>query len=201
MTVHFNTKKNKRNIQMKTLSVSVLLLAGSAFAETKDPTKAIEFLQELQANKPPFNIEAQDEGLRNVPPSLKMSKLGLGDWVKYHAGESFKFKVVHNMQPMDGFNFEVTQAICQLAHVTPSGIDFGSENLEGGWKPAISYGQTASMESNKKACVNGFVCSYEVVIKEIADSPDGRFKFGPYALAGNKGPLYDCFLEVTDKLE
>lgn len=188
---------------MKTAAAAILLIAGPALAETKDPSKAIEFLQELRANKPAFSVDLRDEDLRAapLPPGVTFSKLGLGDWVKYHAGEPFKFKVVHNLAPVDGFNFEVTQAVCQLAHVTPTGLDYGSETLEQGWKPPVSYGQTGSIESSKKACVNGFVCSYEVVIKEIADSPDGRFTFGPYALAGNKGPLYDCFLEVTDRLQ
>lgn len=73
--------------------------------------------------------------------------------------------------------------------------------MEKGWLPPVKYGETGTIESTKKACVNGFVCSYEVVIKEIADTPDGRFTFGPYIVSGNKGPLYDCFLEAIDRLE
>jgi hypothetical protein len=188
---------------VKTAGAVILMIAGSAGAETNDPSRAIEFLRELQASRPPFSTDLADpETIRiGPPPTMSVPKLEIKDWVKFKAGEPFKFKVIHNLPPVDGFNFQVTQSLCQLAHVTPTGVDFGSETLEKGWLPPVTYGETGTIESTKKACVNGFVCSYEVVIKEIADSPDGRFTFGPYAVSGNKGPLYDCFLEAIDRLE
>jgi hypothetical protein len=145
-----------------------------------------------------------ESDFRALPPTASVKQSVLSDWAKFHAGETFKFRIEHNMPPLDGFNFDVTQAYCQLVHVTPNGLDFGSETIQQGWvapQPPLTYGETGRIESSKKACVNAFVCGYEVVIREIKDHPDGRVTIGPFGVNGNKGPLYDCFLEVTDKLQ
>jgi hypothetical protein len=188
-----------------TLAMAFLTVTtATAFAQDRDPSRAIQFLQELKEQKD-FEMsgfaDLDGESFRLGPPTLQPKKIDIKSFIKFHAGERFKLTIRHNLPPLDGFNFEVTQAAAQLAHVTPTGGDFGQENIGGGWSPRLSYGQAGTFTSAQDACVNGFVYSYEVVIKEIADTPDGKFLFGPYAVPGSKGPIYDCFLEAIDTLQ
>ncbi len=192
---------------MKSTFALALIVAvtgsSAAMAENSgDPSRAIQFLQDLKAQKD-FEMSGfanGEEVLRDGPPSLIPKKVDINKFIKYHAGERFKLTIKHNLAPVDGFNFEISQAVAQLAHVLPTGGPFNEEQIGGGWNPRLAYGQAGTFTSAQDACVNGFVYSYEVVIKEIADSPDGKILFGPWAVPGAKAPFYDCFLEAIDTL-
>lgn len=183
---------------MKVMLILSALAASSAFAGDKQ--KAIDHLWSMPQNA--VVIDYNDlEAVRNfpAPPTLSNKKLSLGDWIKYHAGEKFKWRVVNQLQPVDGFNFIINLSSCSLKHVAPNGKDLGFEERLVGFTPPVRYGEVAVLESEKQACVNQFACGYEVQIEGL-DDPDAKRTFGPYVVQGNTGPLYDCFLEATDRL-
>lgn len=127
-------------------------------------------------------------------------KVTLGDWVKFHQSEPFKFRVMNNVAPIDGFNFVVTMVSCSTELLTPVGGPLGREERTVGFKPPVYNKQIAVWESEKKGCVNAFACSYEVAIEGL-DDPNAKRVFGPVGTVGSKtAPDYDCFLEATDQV-
>lgn len=152
---------------------------------------------------------AQDSAQRaidhlwSIPePTREMprGKVTLGNWVKFHQSEPFKFRVLNNVAPIDGFNFVVTMVSCSTELLTPVGTALGREEKTVGFTPPVYNKQVAVWESEKKGCVNAFACSYEVAIEGL-DDPGAKRVFGPIGTVGSKtAPDYDCFLEATDQV-
>jgi hypothetical protein len=151
--------------------------------------------------------EAAIERLWSLPdPSEEMfrdaarGKTTLGNWVKFHQSEPYKFRVINNVALVDGFNFVVTMVSCSADLLTPVGGPGGREEKTVGFKPPVYYKQVAVWEQEKKGCVNAFACSYEVAIEGLSD-PSAKRTFGPVGAVGSTtAPDYDCFLDATDQV-
>lgn len=168
----------------KTLPIMAVLIASKSFA-AGDPQAAIDHLWSLP--------NATDERLE-MPRNTKIT---LGDWIKFHASEPFKFRVVNNLPDFEGYRFIVDMVSCSTELLTPVGGSAGNEEKTVGFTPPVTQGQVAVWTQEKKGCVNSFACSYQVGIEGLND-PAAKRTFGPVGAVGGKGPLYDCFLEATD---
>lgn len=168
------------------LVLTATFLSAPLFAA--DPQAAIDRLWSLP--------DPSADMLREVP----RGKITLGDWVKFHQSEPFKFRVVNNVAPIDGFNFVVSTVSCSTELLSPVGTTLGKEERAVGFKPPVYHKQVAVWESEKKGCVNAFACSYLVEIEGL-DDPNAKRVFGPVAAVGSKtAPDYDCFLDATDQV-
>jgi hypothetical protein len=175
---------------MKKISSTVLvLLTFSKIASAATVQDAIDRLWSIQDPTDPAAEQFRDQ------PRKKST---LGDWVKFHQGEPFKFRVVNNVPPIDGYNFVVTMISCSTELLQPTGFPAGKEEETYGFKPPVYYNQVAVWEQKKRGCTNAFACSYEVAIEGI-DDPSAKRTFGPVVAIGSKtAPDYDCFLDATD---
>lgn len=173
---------------MKTAAVILLAATASQGLLANSPEAAIDRLWSLP--------DPGAEMLRDAP----RGKVTLGNWVKFHQSEPYKFRVINNVAPIDGFNFVVTMVSCSTELLAPTGSPLGKEERTVGFKPPVYHKQVAVWESEKKGCVNAFACSYEVAIEGL-DDPNAKRVFGPVGAIGSKtAPDYDCFLEATDQV-
>ena len=171
---------------MKTVAVLFAIASTSAFAKPS-PDAAIDRLWSLP--------EPTAESLE-----MPRAKSTLGDWIKFHQSEPFKFRVYNNVAPVDGYNFVVDYISCSNSMLNPLGKDLGYDARTVGFKPPVYFKQIAVWQQEMKGCVNAFACSYQVSIEGL-DDPDAKRVFGPIGTVGSKTPPdYDCFLDAADQV-
>lgn len=171
---------------MKTAAVLLVVASTSAFAKPS-PDAAIDRLWSMP--------EPTAESLQ-----MPRAKSTLGDWVKFHQTEPFKFRVYNNVAPVDGYNFVVDYISCSIDLLTPVGGPAGNDARTVGFKPPVYFKQIAVWEQEKKGCTNAFACSYQVSIEGL-DDPNAKRVFGPIGTVGSKtAPDYDCFLDAADQV-